>query len=489
MVLTNQLKNQHLLWRAGFGPMAEDSATMKRHSQKSLLNAILKSSSHTPEYLDVADNMFKGLMMGIGEVGKMQKKDLSEDEKKQFRKQSQQDIRSLNLAWINEMVNSEAQLREKMALFWHGHFASRNLNIFYQQLLLDIIRKNALGNFSDLLFGVSKSAAMINFLNNNQNRKDHPNENFAREVMELFTIGRGNYTEVDVKEAARAFTGWGADLGGQFVFRNAQHDAGNKSILGQTGAWDGDDVLNILLAQRETAIFITRKLFRFFVNDHPDESKVNWLANRFYKNHYDIKGLMLDIFSADWFYDESNIGSRIKSPVELLVGIRRMLPMEIENTEAQLLVQKLLGQVLFYPPNVAGWPGGTSWIDSSSLMFRLRMPQIIYASDEFYMSPKEDDDQMMGMEEFKSNGGRFRARARLNGGQLIRASIDWAPYIKQFDGIPKPDLFSGISATLLQRQTGLNEKKLEEYLDDFSRDQFIRSATIQLMCTPEYQLC
>ncbi len=487
MVISNQLKNQHLLWRAGFGPMAEDCAKLKKHSQKSLLKAILNSSSHAPEYLDVADNMFKGLMMGIGEVGRMQKKDLSEDEKKQFRKQSQQDIRSLNLAWINEMVNSEAQLREKMALFWHGHFASRNLNIFYQQLLLDIIRKNALGNFSDLLFAVSKSAAMINFLNNNQNRKDHPNENFAREVMELFTMGRGHYTEKDVKEAARAFTGWGADIRGEFVFRYAQHDRGEKSILGQRGAWDGDDVLNILLAQRQTAIFITRKICRFFVNDHPDDAKVDWLANRFYQNHYDIKALMEDIFSSDWFYEEPNIGCRIKSPVELLVGIRRMLPMHIENEESQLIAQKLLGQVLFYPPNVAGWPGGTSWIDSSSLMFRLRIPQIIYASDEFNMSPKDDDDQMMGMKELTEPGDRFRSR--FNGGHMIRASIDWTPFIRQFEGIPRPDLLSNISTTLLQQQSGLNEKEMEEWIDESSRDQFIRSATIQLMCTPEYQLC
>ena len=130
--------------------------------------------------------------------------------KKCFSKNYREGVRNLNLAWMNEMVNSDAQLREKMSFFWHGHFACRNLNVFYQQGLLDVIRNNALGNFRDLLTEVSKTAAMLNFLNNQQNRKDHPNENFAREVMELFTLGRGNYTENDVKEAARAFTGWGA---------------------------------------------------------------------------------------------------------------------------------------------------------------------------------------------------------------------------------------------------------------------------------------
>src|SRR3984885_10579646 len=158
-----------------------------------------------------------------------------------------------------------------MSPFWHGHFASRNVNVFYQETLLDIVRKGALGNFGDLLKEVSKRAAMINFLNNNQNRKDHPNENFAREVMELFTLGRGHYTEQDVKESARAFTGWGADLRGEFVFRKFQHDQGTKTVLGKTGNLDGDDVLNILLEQKQTARFISNKMFRFFVNDEPDE--------------------------------------------------------------------------------------------------------------------------------------------------------------------------------------------------------------------------
>ncbi len=124
--------------------------------------------------------------------------------------------------------------------------------------------------------------------------------------------------------------------------------------------------------------------------------KVDWLADRFYKSDYDIGKLMEDIFTSDWFYDEKNIGCKIKSPVELLVGIQRMLPMKLENEEALLLLQRLLGQILFYPPNVAGWPGGKTWIDSSTLMMRMRIPQLINDRDEFNIKPKADDDQMMG---------------------------------------------------------------------------------------------
>jgi uncharacterized protein (DUF1800 family) len=363
-----------------------------------------------------------------------------------------------------------------MALFWHGHFASRNLNIFYQQLLLDTIRKGALGNFGDLLKEVSKSAAMINFLNNNQNKKDHPNENFAREVMELFTMGRGHYTEEDVREAARAFTGWGASLNGEFVFRQGQHDDGKKTLLGKTGRFDGDDVLNILLEQKQTAFYITRKLYRYLVNEQVDEARVQELADRWYQRNYDIPSLLQDIFNSDWWYDPRNIGSRIKSPVDLLAGIRRLLPMKIANEEVQVALQRLLGQLLFYPPNVAGWPGGANWIDSSTLMFRLRIPELIYASGEFHLRPKDDDDQMMGM-----RGG--------GGGQVIRAEIDWAPYLKRFEQVPAEQLFATISGIVLQTSSGVGEGLVKKYANGDNRSAFIKAVTIRLMSTPEYQLC
>jgi len=476
------------MWRAGFGPKAQDLIQLPTISQKSLVKSIINASSNAPAYFNVADGNLKEMMMGMTDAGKTKRKDLSEEEKKFLRKQSDKDIRKLNLAWLNEMVTSDAQLTEKMSLFWHGHFASRNNNIFYEQMLLDLIRKNSLGNFGDLLRSVSKSATMINFLNNNQNRKNHPNENFAREVMELFTIGRGNYTEVDVKEAARAFTGWGANLQGEFEFRKQTHDAGEKTVLGKTGNFDGDDVLNILLAQKQTARFIARKIYRFFVNDTVDEQKALWLGDRFYGSSYDIKSLMEDIFTSDWFYDAKNIAAKIKSPIELIVGIRRMLPMKIENEDVQLVLQSLLGQVLFNPPNVAGWPGGTNWIDSSSLMFRLRIPQIIYEADEFELKPKDDDDQMMGMRETFPAVVKLKDLGKGNG-QMIKAEIFWSDYMNKFDTVPKEKLIGEISRTVLQTPQAVSGEVLRKYTDANSKDYFIKTATIQLMSTPEYQLC
>lgn len=473
----NQLKNQHLLWRAAFGPMAENVNQLRDVSPKSLYHLLVKTSSKKPVEFNIAGNLLDGLIKGVQDLGMMQK--LSADQKKMFRKQSVEDIKNLNLTWLNEMINSEAQMREKMSLFWHGHFACRVINIFFQQLLLNIIRENALENFGDLLREVSKSPAMLSFLNNQQNKKQHPNENFAREVMELFTMGRGNYTEEDVKESARAFTGWGYNLRGEFMERPFLHDNGNKTFLGKTGNFNGDDIVDILLQQKQTAKFITQKIYRYFVNDTPDFEKIESLANSFYQSNYDIKKLLTEIYTSNWFYDNANIGSHIKSPVELLAGIRRLIPMELDKPEVQLLFQRALGQILFYPPNVAGWPGGKNWIDSSALMLRMRIPQILTAADDFVIKPKDDDDTMMGME-----GVDKKAKAR-----QINSSVDWIAITKVFDKIPRDNLMQNISDIVLQTKNKINKDILDKYVDKDSRDAYIKTTMVELMSTPEYQLC
>jgi uncharacterized protein (DUF1800 family) len=487
-MISNQLKNQHLMWRAGFGPAAEQLEQIQKITPSQLFKALQKDSSKKPEYLDATDDYLKGLMKGVQEEG-MKKKELDREERKNLQQQSRESIRNLNIMWLENMVESDAQLREKMAFFWHGHFASRNLNVFFQQQLLDVIRQNALGSFRDLLHEVSKTAAMLNFLNANQNRKDHPNENFAREVMELFTMGRGNYTENDVKEAARSFTGWGANIKGEFVFRKSQHDTGSKTVLGKSGSFDGDQVLDILLDHKQTANYITQKIYRFFVNDNIDKQKTDWLADRFYKSDYDISKLMEDIFTSDWFYDEKNIGVRIKSPIELMAGIRRVLPMKLDNEEAQLLVQRVLGQVLFYPPNVAGWPGGKTWIDSSTLMMRMRLPQLFSDNDEFNVKPKMDDDQMMGRTDSGEPNTDKGKKAMGKAGKPIKADIVWESYLKNFESIPREQLMTAMNSALLQIKPAYPADLIKHYSNEQSRESFVKSATIQIMSTPEYQMC
>jgi len=484
---SNRIKNQHLLWRAGFGPMAENSASLENFSTEKLWEVLIQTSAKKPQKIEVARSLSDGLVKGVGEIIRMEK---PADEKKAIKKKRRQEnkegIASLNLMWLDTMINSEAQLREKMSFFWHGHFATRVINSYFQQELLHIIRENALGNFGELLRSVSKSPTMLQFLNNQQNKKSHPNENFAREVMELFTMGRGNYTEDDIKEAARAFTGWGFNMQGEFVFRRQFHDEGKKTVLAKLGNFDGDDVLTILLSKRETAEFITRKIYRFLVNENVEESRVKSLAADFYDSGYEILPLLHSMVTSDWFYDEKNIGSKIKSPIELLAGIRRYLPMRLDNDEAQMLFQKVLGQVLFYPPNVAGWPGGMSWIDSTSLMVRLQVPQVYAAKESILLTPKIDDDVAMGskMEETVRIN---RNKAYVNRGGA--ADIEWNLIFTAFEKVKRPNLVNAICNSLVQSTKSVNPDIITRYSDGSSREAFIKSVVINIMSTPEYQMC
>ena len=261
-------------------------------------------------------------------------------------------------------------------------------------------------------------------------------------------------------------------------------------MLGKTGNFGGEDVLNIILENKQTAKFISKKVYRFFVNETVDDKNVNWLAERFYQSNYNIGGLMNDIFTSDWFYDAKNIGTRIKSPVELLAGMRRLLPMELNNEEIQLLFQRSLGQILFYPPNVAGWPGGKNWIDSSSLMLRLRIPQLIKDNDEIGVIPKGDDDQLMGMmedskgqlvklAEKKADANRFR----------INANVDWKNYVDQFEKISRENLFKSLQEIVLVPTGTLDTTTVQKAIDKSGRENYIKTATVALMSTPEYQLC
>jgi len=472
------MKLQHLLWRFGFGPRTKSWSNWSALPPESWWPKLRDESLPAPQHFDVVDGTIKGLLMGVGELGKMEKRELDKEQKRQIRKQSREDLQNLNLLWLEEMTHSKAQLREKMALFWHGHFASRNINILYQQQLLTVVRENALGNFADLLRGVSKSSAMISFLNNQQNKKQHPNENFAREVMELFTLGRGNYTENDVKEAARAFTGWSHRLDGEFVFRQRDHDTGSKTVLGKTGNFDGDDMLEILLERRETAKFIARKMYKFLVNESTvPEERILWLGDRFFDSGYKIMRLLEDIARSDWFYAPENIGSKIKSPVELWVGMRRAIPMELADPESQLVLQKALGQILFYPPNVAGWPGGRNWIDSSSLMLRLRIPQLLYRNQDLDVRGKTDDDQQMG----EAAKGQFRR---------LSAVMDWQPALDLFAKTAEHELIGKMAEYLWAVPTKkLPMEVLEKNTDHSSRSALVQTTMVQLMATPEYQVC
>ncbi len=484
MNTSNKLKNLHLLWRASFGPTTEQLGDLTRLTPQKYYKTLVKASEKEPAFISVADDALIKAYEDLQDPEK--RKEYSEMQRRDVNRMQLAAIRQLNLRWFKEMVTTQAQLREKMAFFWHCHFACRNNNVFYNQLLLHVFRQYSLSDFGTLLKEVSKSAAMLYFLNNQQNRKGRPNENFARELMELFTLGRGHYTEKDVKEAARAFTGWTADRQGAFAFKKSLHDMGKKTVLGQTGNYTGDDILDILLNHKQTARFITRKIYTFFVNDNVDENIVNQLAEQFYNSGYNIAALMETIFTSDWFYNPQNIGTKIKSPIELLAGIQRMIPMQLDNDNALLNLQRILGQQLLYPPNVAGWPGGKSWIDSSTLMMRLRIPQMFYDKDELNVSPKQDDDIMMGR---KADGTAAVPTPVRKPYGAINAKINWAKYTAQYNKIKREMVLDTIASNLFQTDASKVKNVVAKNIDTSSREAFIKTATIQLMSTPEYQMC
>lgn len=491
MAISLFIKNQHLLWRSGFGIDAKNINLLSSTKPNVIVKNLFGNLTTEPQYIDVASASLKDTLAQLKSAANMQDMaqngfdKIDKETRKKLREQSQEDIKNLNIKWLDEMVNSNNPLLEKMSLFWHGHFACREINIFFQQKLLHSIRSNALGNFGDLLKAVSKSASMISFLNNQQNKKKHPNENFAREVMELFTLGRGNYSEQDIKEAARAFTGWSFNIEGDFVFRALLHDDGSKTFLGQIGYFNGDDILDILLKQKQTAKYITTKIYKYFVNENVDEKIVESLATKFYNSNYNIATLMQEIFSANWFYEGKNIAAKIKSPIELIVGIRKLLPMQMDKPEIQLLFQKALGQLLFYPPNVAGWAGGKNWIDSSSLMVRLQLPRLIKDNENFNITTKTDDDQQMGMRELIYK----KMQEQIGGKYKISATVNWQEYIDVFANVKREELLSNIESVVLINSNNRLGKTIESSVDSSSREAFIKSVTINLMSTPEYQMC
>lgn len=458
MSISQLQKNNHLLLRAGFGPQLSQFEKIEAWKESEIRGVLFKNYPFQPLALKE-----KPIAVDYQKIKKM-----DSVTKKMVMQKNRKQIYQLNLSFLDQMVFSEDQLREKMAFFWHGHFATRTNNAAFNLQLLNTIREKALGNFGELLIAVSQSPAMLQFLNNQQNKKDHPNENFAREVMELFTLGRGNYSEKDLQEAARAFTGWSFLPDGTFFERPKLHDFGSKTFLGKTGNFNGNEVLKIILAQKTTAKFITTKIYRFFVNEKLNTEIIEDLSNQFYASNYNIKELLQNIFSSDWFFREENIGTKIKSPIELMAGMRRILPMEIQNPENLIAYQKLLGQMLLYPPNVAGWPSGKSWIDSSTLMLRLQMPQIWSGLKPLEVEPKSDDDVEMGMKS---------AQKQTKGFKNPKIVIDW----KKVEDVFKS---KNIEDYLLQRKSPALAKTIQQYSGSS-----VQSQIINVMSTPEFQLC
>ncbi len=323
---------------------------------------------------------------------------------------------SLAAWWLNAMLQSPHPLLEKMTLFWHGHFATSAAKVTDSRMMFaqhTLLREHALGHFAPLLDETSKDPAMLVWLDSTTNHKAHPNENFAREVMELFCLGRGHYAEHDIKEAARAFTGWELrqDV---FRFNRFQHDERPKAVLGRTGPWTGDDILKILLDQPATAQFLVGKIFRFFISEteEPTVRLIEPLAAGFRQHDYDIAWLLRTILGSKLFYSSYALRQRIKSPVEFAIGLLRTLESPV-NTFALADALRELGQAVFYPPNVKGWDGGAAWVNSATLVGRANLVWGLLADREGKYKTRMALDRLAALERISDPAAESRRLAEL----------------------------------------------------------------------------
>lgn len=373
------VKAAHLLNRAGFGGTPAEVEKVVKLGPQAAADWLLDfpdagAEKQTPD--DVPNlSALDGYPKSFAELRTMFA-GKSQEEKKELRNKLQMAnhlaMRKTVEWWLHRMAFGPHPLQEKLTLFWHGHFVTsakdeRSAGLMWRQN--ELLRANAVGNFRDFLREISRDPAMLDYLNNTQNHKAHPNENYARELMELFTLGIGNYTEQDVKEAARAFTGWTHD-GDEYVFRRFQHDDGKKTFLGWTGNFNGDDVLQVILAQPVCARFIASKLFRFFAYEEMDSSLTEALASVLREQQYNLRPLIRTILVSRAFYSPQAIGSQIKSPIELVIGAIRQLQLQMPPDQLLHGALAQMGQLPFAPPNVRGWPGGRMWINTSTLFVR-----------------------------------------------------------------------------------------------------------------------
>jgi len=309
--------------------------------------------------------------------------------------------------WANRMVATNSPLQEKMALFWHGHYAINESKVRdYRKLLveLELFHEMGTGSFRDLMVAVAQDPAMLSFLDAGVNVKGASNENFAREIMELFTMGVGNYTETDIREAARAFTGWNYD-DLDFVINTEQHDAGGKTFLGHTGDFDGVDIIDIIMEQPATAEYVAGKIYRYYVRDELNSELQTELGNVFREADYEVAALLETMFLSKDFYNAASVGVHIKSPVELAISTYRKLGLnDVPGVPDFNQATGALGQTLFRPPTVAGWAGGRSWITPGLLLERGNFARDVLFPDINFIP----SDRRNGSREIQSVARRIR---------------------------------------------------------------------------------
>ncbi len=349
----------HFLWRIGFGASPADLDRALQDGFERTLDRVLTLQAESPTF-QTADRLLRQAALDSG------------------------NILDLKAWWLHRLHASENRLVEKLTLMWHNHFATSNEKVASVPLMLaqnELLRRESLGNFRRVLHCIAQDVAMLVWLDSNANRKRHPNENFARELMELFSLGVGNYSERDIQEAARAFTGWHV-RNSEFWMNSIQHDSGSKTVFGQIGNFDGGDVVEACLKHEACPRFLAFKLLRQFVVQQPSAEQIAAVAARIRQHDFEWRPVLKEFFASELFFAAEHRNSQIKSPIELVLGALRALDGKAQLQNVAKLCAEL-GQSLFEPPTVKGWDGGRLWISSTTLIQRanfattlLRTPQL-----------------------------------------------------------------------------------------------------------------
>jgi uncharacterized protein (DUF1800 family) len=468
----------HLLVRAGFGAPPEGiQKTLALGPEKAvdlLINA--PPENELPPTWATPDDQDE-LRAQMQEAATPQEKQMA---RKLLQEKFNDEMKDLTLWWIARMINTRSPLDEKMTLFWHGHFATSGQKVrpaYKMWLQNETFRQNALGNFRVLVKAISRDPAMMVWLDLVQSKKERPNENFAREVMELFTLGEGHYTESDVKEAARAFTGYRINQSEQsFRFAERQFDPGIKTFMGKTGPWDGDQILDIIVSQPDCARFIGAKIWKFFAYDDPEPKLVEALASEFRNTRYELRPFLKSLFLSEEFYGSQAYNSQIKSPVQFLVQALRSLPIPLPDSNLVEFILRQMGQVPFFPPNVKGWDGGKSWINTATLTFRYKLAhQLVDGTNPQEIGlPKS---QILEM-----TPPRPTLTPPLLVGQIVSPEDRQKPetvirklFIRTFQSAPQKELTQKFSDFLATRELPLEDNSIRELL-------------LLMMTSPNYQV-
>lgn len=481
---------RHLLLRAGFGGTPEQIRTLVKWGPTKSVDHLLNVDK-IPGYEVQEDAFDKDIMRPAtseerGELDRARRRG-DEEAVTRFRAQRQEaqrkdrdQVRGMQRWWLKRMIETPRPLEEKMTLFWHGLLATsyRTIEDSYHMFRQNnLFREHAVGNYGKLMYGIIRDPAMIAYLDNNDSRKTRPNENLARELMELFSLGVGNYTEKDIKEGARALTGY-TFSDDEFVFQANNHDSGTKRILGRSGPLDGDGFVSAILETPACAKYIARRLYTFFACDYPTGNReidqaartaLGSLESALLSGRYEIKPVLRKLFLSEHFYQDALIGEQIKSPAELVVGLVRTFEPPVRDLGVLSDAMGMMGQSLLFPPSVKGWSGGRSWINTATLFIRQNIACFLLTG-----RMPSGFDPLSKQEKFES--------------AAVLEAVLGESWAKMEPG----EAVDEILRFCLGRSAPHNRKAMLEFVNDrggkFTPELFTQ-ALLLITAMPEYQLC